>query len=490
MVNRRRTGGKLDVSEDDGILPLFSKDDNSISVPAAGYRNGTSLNNVGENGNYWSSSPNEDNANNSYNINFNSSNHNVDWNNRNNGQSVRPVSELTSKTEQSGCRRHFSISKEILLNDLYAAYKDARLHKRWKHYQLDFEFNLEENLIELRDELWEGRYVAGESTCFIIHDPKMREVFAAQFRDRIVHHLLYNYVHELFEKTFIQDSYSCIPGRGTHYGIDRLKHHIRSVSAGFSKPCYVLKIDIKGYFMSINRGKLLQLCRDRLQKVRFRFPAMKRDWNFIDFLLEKMICFDPTHQCRMIGEIREWKKLPSEKSLFRSRPGCGLPIGNLSSQLFSNIYMNIFDQYVKRVLKCKHYGRYVDDSFVVSADKSKLKSLIPAMTEFLNKELGLKINYRKTRIYDVHHGVEFLGAFIKPYRTYLSSSSLKRITRKVKKFNVCDVKNLQSSINSYLGVFSHYDSYCLRKVLFTHRLNLTRYGKFSNNILKFKPYGL
>ena len=153
-----------------------------------------------------------------------------------------------------------------LLADLIVAYHDARRHKRGKFYQTHFEMNQERELVNLRDELLERRYAARPSSCFIIHDPKMREVFAAEFRDRVVHHLFYNYTHELFERTFIADCYSCIVGRGTHYGVERLKKHIRSCSQNWSKPCYVLKLDIRGYFMNINRARLLARCRELLGK--------------------------------------------------------------------------------------------------------------------------------------------------------------------------------------------------------------------------------
>ena len=461
-------------------LSLFSKDDRLDSVPAAGNRNGSSLNNAGENGNYWSSTPNESNSNNAYNLNFNSSNQNVNWNNRNNGQSVRPVTELTTESSDNEVR-HFSISKEQLLLDLYRAYKDARKNKRSRAYQLKYEFYLEDNLVSLRDELLSGNYKPLPSNCFIIHDPKMREVFAANFRDRIVHHLFYNYTHEIFEKTFIYDSYSCIKNRGTHFGIERLKHHIRSVSSGYSKPCYILKIDIKGYFMNINRDVLLGLCRKTLSKHRNRF-----DVSFVDYLLEIIINSNPMENCNVLGKIEDWNNLPEEKSLFTANEDCGLPIGNLSSQLFSNVYMNIFDQYVKRKLKCRHYGRYVDDAYIVSEDRNFLKGLIPEISSFLYDELGLKINLQKTKIYDAYHGVEFLGAYIKPFRTYISSSSLKRIKRKVNKCEIEDKKHLQSSINSFLGVFSHYDSYCLRRVIFGNDERLNRAGKFDDDYLRYK----
>ena len=460
-------------------LSLFSIDDCLGSVPAAGYRNGSSLNNAGSNGNYWSSTPNESNSNNAWNLNFNSSEYNMNNNNRNNGQSVRPVIELTKKSSDDKVR-HFSISKEQLLIDLYRAYKDARRHKRGRNYQLKFEFNLEENLVNLRDELINQIYKPFPSDCFIIHDPKMREVFAAHFRDRIVHHLFYNYTYEIFEKSFIYDSYSCIKKKGTHFGIKRLKHHIRSVSSGYSKPCYVLKIDIKGYFMNINRDVLLGLCRKTLSKHKSQF-----DESFVDYLLETIINSNPMDNCNVLGNIEDWCGLPDEKSLFCAKEDCGLPIGNLSSQLFSNVYMNVFDQYVKRKLKCRHYGRYVDDAYIVSGDRDYLKRLIPEISDFLYDELGLKINLHKTRIYNAYHGVEFLGAYIKPFRTYISSSSLKRIKRKVNSLEVKNKKYLQSSINSFLGVLSHYDSYCLRRVIFGNNDKLNSAGDFDKKFLRF-----
>ena len=494
MVNNKKSCGKLKCLHEHS-LPLFSIDDCPKSVPAAGYRNGSSLNNAESNGNYWSSTPNESNTQNAYELNFNSSNHNVDWNNRNNGQAVRPVSELTIKSQQNDDFRHFSISGTQLLQDLYKAYKDARKSKRGKIYQLAFELALEDNLVKLRDELLGDSYNPLASTCFVIHDPKMREIFAADFRDRVVHHLFYNYTHKLFERTFIYDSYSCITGRGTHFGIARLSHHIRSVSAGFSKPCYVLKIDICGYFMRINRNKLLDICGNTLEKMKQHKSDMKGgtwgetlDYPFIHYLLNKIICSNPIENCRMLGKRDDWNNLPTEKSLFFAPMNCGLPIGNLSSQLFSNIYLNELDQYIKRELGCRHYGRYVDDAYIVDCDMDRLKGFVPLISNFLNSRLHLKINSRKTRIYDARSGVEFLGAYIKPFRTYISNSSLKRIKKKMAVMPQKDVKSLQASVNSCLGVMSHYDSYCIRKVLI-YSSKLWKYGRFSNDLLNYKPFG-
>ena len=313
----------------------------------------------------------------------------------------------------------------------------------------------------------------------------MREVFAANFRDRIVHHLFYNYTYDLFEKTFVHDSYSCIKGKGTHFGIERLKHHILSVSKGYSQPCYILKIDIKGYFMNINRNILLKLCRKTLAKIK---KQKKVDKSFLDYLLEIIIHANPTENCNVLGRVGDWEILPKDKSLFYTEENCGLPIGNLSSQLFSNVYLNVFDQYVKRDLRYSHYGRYVDDAYIVSEDEECLKDLIPKIRDFLHKELHLTLHANKTRIYNAYHGVEFLGAYVKPFRTYVSSSTLKRIKRKIKSYGQNDCEKLQSSVNSFLGVFSHYKSYCMRRVIFGNDKRLKDIGKFDTDYLKFKPY--
>lgn len=151
----------------------------------------------------------------------------------------------------------YQLTREQLLADLHQAYYDARRHKRQKSYQQHFERHAEANLERLCVELWTRTYRPQPATCFIITDPKRREVFAAQFRDRVVHHLYYNYVHEMLERTFIQDSYSCIKHRGTHYGIARLERHIRRESQNYSEPCYVLQMDILGILSAQRCGYYL-----------------------------------------------------------------------------------------------------------------------------------------------------------------------------------------------------------------------------------------
>lgn len=359
--------------------------------------------------------------------------------------------------------------------DLRQAYYDARRHKRRKPFQIAFEGDLEGNLSSLCDDLMSGTYKPQPSTCFLIREPKIREVFAAQFRDRIVHHLYYNYTHKLFERTFIADSYSCIKGRGTHNGIERLTRHIRQVSQNWQEQCYVLKMDIRGYFMHIERQRLLDIVMRNLikmskHKVSSNSSSVWADCIDIDFvgrLSREIILLDPILDCKRIGEKKEWAELPKDKSLFHSPDNCGLPIGNLTSQLFSNVYLNELDQFVKRELKCRHYGRYVDDFFIVDSDRQWLRNKIPMIRDFLADNLGLELHEGKVRIYDAMRGVDFLGAFIKPFRNYVSNATLSRMEKKIKTLNrKNEGHHLQSRINSYLGILSHYASFRIQCDLF------------------------
>ena len=384
----------------------------------------------------------------------------------------------------------YRLTHDALLLDLYAAFICAKRHKAKKPYVLHFERNLKENIESLCDDLWTRRYKPEPSTCFVIQRPKKREVFAAQFRDRIVHHLYYNYTHELFERTFIQDTYSCIPGRGTHYGIERMEQHIRQESYNWTRPCYALKIDIRGYFMHINRRRLLDIATASLLKMADHQANGGMKWrdvidmDFILWLTHDIVLLDPTDGCRRVGNPSEWDGVDASKLMANAPADCGMPIGNLTSQLFSNVYMNPFDQMVKRLLLFLHYGRYVDDSDTICSDRQRLTDAIPVMRDFLKEELCLDMHMGKTQIIDVRYGVEFLGAFIKPYRTYICNRSLSRI-----KQEAADVMHMGRgqafrTVNSLLGVMSHYSSYNLRREIFAQQ-HILRYGSFDRDMTAF-----
>ena len=385
-------------------------------------------------------------------------------------------------TDDSGYR----LTREQLLFDLYIAYYDAARHKHKMAYVQKFERDLRQNLEDLCDDLLTGRYQAQPSKCFVIDYPKKREVFAAMFRDRIVHHLYFRYTHQMFERTFIADSYSCIEGRGTHYGISRLRQHIRQASLNWSQPCYAMNLDIRGYFMHINRAKLLEIATESLTKMAKHKVGLTddvpipsgviltksitwadiRDFDFILWLTEQIVTLDPMENCIIVGDESDWDGMDHAKCMRYVQPGLGLPIGNLTSQLYSNVYLNPFDQFVKRDILCEYYGRYVDDSAMIDACREWLLAQVPKVREFLADELGLQLHMGKLHVREVSQGIEFLGAFVKPYRDYISNKTLARIEQNVKTIDLRDIGHAEASINSYLGVLSHSSSYNIRHHLF------------------------
>lgn len=201
------------------------------------------------------------------------------------------------------------------------------------------------------------------------------------------------------------------------------------------------------------------------------------DYEFVIYLLDVIVNANPMDDCITLGDKNDWTLLPKDKSMMYTHEDCGLPIGNLSSQLFSNVYMNEFDQFVKRKLKCKHYGRYVDDAYIVD-DKDRLRSIIGEIRGFLNNRLCLDLNENKLLIFDVEHGVEFLGAFVKPYRTYLSISTQRRLQRKIAQKKWKNAEYMRASVNSLLGVMVHHRTYAKRRVLFGNNAVFAKYGTF------------
>lgn len=432
-----------------------------------------------------------DNPNNAWNCNFNSGNVNMNNNNRNNGHTVRAVRQHLPDNHSV-----YRLTRESLLADLRQAYYDARRHKRGKPYQIRFEVDMENNLVELCNELYERRYSPRPSTCFVISDPKKREVFAADFRDRIVHHLYYNYTHILYERTFIHDTYSCIKHRGTHWGIRRLEQHIRQESQNYTVPCYVMKMDIRGYFMHIDRKRLRDICLTTIDKMAHHRVSSHRaekwrervDVDFVRYLTEVIVMLDPTRGCRMAGDWSDWDDLPHDKSLFHSPQGCGLPIGNLTSQLFSNVYLNVLDQYMKRKLGCRHYGRYVDDFYVVSADREWLLSLVPKVQSMLKDRLGLDFHEGKLQLASAWHGAEFLGAWLKPHRICVSRNSIGRIGKKVGLLALKEPEAWHAPLNSYCGLLSHWNNYNHRRALLGTE-PFGRYGVFDLSMRRYHVVG-
>jgi len=307
-----------------------------------------------------------------------------------------------------------------LLADLFRAYYCARKNKRNTVNALKFEVEYEKNLFALFEEIKNYRYEIRPSTCFVVSKPVRREIFAADFRDRIIHHLLFNYLNLIFEKHFIKDSYSCRVGKGTSFGIKRVDYFIRACSQNYQKDCWILKLDISGYFMAMDRNILYA-------KIEKKLKTLKKtdfDLNLILYLVGRVIFNDPTKNCRVKGKRQDWVGLPKSKSLFFAEKNKGFPIGNLTSQLFGNIYLNEFDHFVREILGIRYYGRYVDDMVFLHRSRKFLKEIIGKIQAYFQKYLQLCLHPKKIYLQYFQKGVQFLGTFLKPRRIYIGARIL------------------------------------------------------------------
>ncbi len=356
------------------------------------------------------------------------------------------------------------IDRQNLLQQLFIAYYDARRHKRIKNTSLQFELSYESHLFSLYEELVAKTYKPWTTTCFIIHDPVQREIFTWAFRDRVVHHLIYNYIYDIFDTWFIHDAYSCRIGKWIHYGVQRVNHFIRSCSQNYTKECYVLKLDIKWFFMAIDKQILWELLVHRLQAMKEKLSV---EYEWLLWVVHRVLFHNPLYDIHIQGNKNDWAWLPQDKSLFYSPQNKWLPIGNLTSQLFANVYLHPLDIYIKKTLQCRYYGRYVDDFLIVHHHKEYLLSCIPRIRDFLQKKLQLTLHPKKIYLQHYTKWVKFLGAYIKPFRIYPNRRTIGNFEKKIlalqNKPENRDSMKVIGVINSYLGLVRHYKSYMIRK---------------------------
>nr|NQU93847.1 hypothetical protein [Bacteroidota bacterium] len=363
----------------------------------------------------------------------------------------------------------------VLTEELFAAYFECRKNKRNTINALLFEKHFEKNLFLLEEEIKTGHYTPGRSIAFIVNKPVKREIFAADFRDRVVHHWLIAKLNPLFERIFINDSYACRTGKGTHLGIKRVDEFIKTCSINYKSDCYILKLDIAGFFMHINRKILFK------RLLNFILKNYTSDDKSLVLEICKTIVFNnPAENCIIKGKKNDWEGLPKNKSLFYSSSGCGLPIGNYTSQVFANFYLNPFDHFIKTTSNIQYYGRYVDDFVIVHPNKDHLKSLIPKIRNYLQMELRLELHPKKIYLQHFTKGVQFLGAVIKPHRIYIANRTKGNFYHAIQKQNKIarDHKPTKeeraaflSSMNSYLGILKHYKTYRLRKRMIRKHLS-------------------
>ncbi|MBL8518228.1 MAG: RNA-directed DNA polymerase [Betaproteobacteria bacterium] len=339
--------------------------------------------------------------------------------------------------------------------ELVAAYLDCRRHKRNTASALEFEARLEHNLIELDEDLRAGTYTPGPSICFVVTSPKPREVWAAAFRDRVVHHLVYNRIAARFHARFIAASCACIPGRGTLYAGRTLESMVRSATQNWSRPCMYLKADLANFFVSIDKTILGQLLAAEIHEPWWRALTLQ------------ILHYDPRPHADVRGDPRRLALIPPHKSLFNQPADRGLPIGNLSSQFFANVYLNELDQFAKHCIGARHYIRYVDDFVVLHPDAAWLNRALAEIAAFLPAHLRVALNPAKTIIQPVDRGIDFVGHVIKPWRRTTRPRTFRSALHRLASVPAGE---LHASANSTFGLLrqashSHHDRAMLARLL-------------------------
>lgn len=345
--------------------------------------------------------------------------------------------------------------------NIYRCYLNCRKNKRNTINALKFELNAEENIIRLEKELKTKTYHPSRSILFFAKKPKLREIFAADFRDRVVHHILVGYLEPIFEKIFIHDSYACRKAKGTHRAVMRLQGFMRKVSKNETIRGYYLQLDIKSFFINIDKEILFGLIRKRTNN------------QDVLWLAEEIIFHDCTRSYILKDNQELFKEMPEEKSLFGKENKKGLPIGNLTSQFFANVYLNELDQFVKHNLRCCYYIRYADDFVLLDSSKEKLVSWMKEIGEFLEDRLGLRLNPKRTKLQPLSNGIDFLGYILRRDYILVRRRVVNNMNTRLRYFENCRVKGLdyealeglRSSLQSYLGHFRWANSYRLRENL-------------------------
>ncbi len=338
-------------------------------------------------------------------------------------------------------RQNNLFEKVISFQNILKASKKARRGKRYKASTAAFEYNLESNLLRIIEVLKNKTYVPGAYCDFRIYDPKRRIISAAPYFDRVMHHALINVVEPIIGKSFSYDTYACIKDKGTHKAVLRYREFQK-------KNKYVLKCDIKKYFESIDHETLFG-------KITAKIKCKDTLWLFSKIIDSRQSSRDLTY----------FKGDDLFTPLYRKR---GIPIGNLTSQFFANLYLNDFDHFVKENLRARYYLRYCDDFVVFGNSKIWLNLTKHKIMDYLDT-LRLRLHENKSRIFRTADGVDFLGYRIFPDYIRVRKSGVKRYRKKLKKMAVeykngnIELAEINNSIQSWIGHVKHADSYQLRK---------------------------
>lgn len=317
----------------------------------------------------------------------------------------------------------------VSLDNLCAAWEEFAAGKRGKADVQEFSDNLMDNISRLHEELIADKYRHGGYHAFRISDPKPRQIHKASVRDRLLHHAVHRLLYPFFDLMFIADSFSCREGKGTHAALNRFRGLAYQASHNHTRTCWVLKCDIRKFFANVNQTVLLKILSSRISDVRI---------------------------IRLLNEIIS--------SFDSGRPGTGIPLGNLTSQLFANVYLNKLDQFVKHGLRFPIYLRYADDFVFLSPHRNELLAILPIISDFLRDELRLELHPTKIILKTFASGVDFLGWVHFPDHRVLRSATGRRMIKRVISHPS------KETVRSYLGLLSHGNAFQLQEEV----MNLAR----------------
>jgi retron-type reverse transcriptase len=308
--------------------------------------------------------------------------------------------------------------------NLLSAWEEFLSGKRAKLDVQEFNLHLMDNIVQLRNEIVKHDYRHGGYRAFRISDPKPRDIHKASVRDRLLHHAIYRILYPFFDRTFIADSYSCRVGKGTHKALNRFRSFAWRVGRNNTRTVWVLKCDIRKFFASIDHGILMEILESRIA------------------------------DSEIIGLLREVIESFSSIS-----PGVGLPLGNLTSQLLVNVYMNEFDQFIKHELRAAYYIRYADDFVIFSSNRAWLETILPEISNFLINRLRLTLHPKKVSLKTLASGIDFLGWVHFPDHCVLRTATKRRMMKQIISHPTAE------TIASYRGMLSHGNARKLEKLV-------------------------
>lgn len=345
----------------------------------------------------------------------------------------------------------------VTLEQINSAYHLCARHKGKSKTFMEYRQDYIMNNYKLYLDLNKMTYKRGLSICFIVTRPVYREVFCSLFRDRVVDTLIIDKFESIFEKSMIDDAYACRLGKGTLYGAKRMYKYLNEESSKYPK-YYVMKTDIRGFFMSINRELLYNILASVIMD-----NYHEDDLTWWLWLLKIVITHDPTTNCIKVGDKNLFNKIPKEKSLF-GNTGNGTPIGNALSQVSENVLMSIFDKWVLYYSNNIVYGRYVDDCMFGCNDKKLLLQLIEDARKYLKNTFGLTLHPNKVYLQEFSKGIKFIGFDIRRGRLYTTNRMVGNMIKTIYRFNSGKQtpENFVNSINSYFGLMRHTNSYNIR----------------------------